>query len=305
MEMSAALDAYFLAKDLTPAARRWYESKLQQFIAWCTEQDVTNIEAVNAPLVRQFIAHLRVTPSPRHNRIISSHTLHGYARAVKTFLNWCAGDDLVSEKITKRIEMPKRDIKVIQTFTPEHIAKLFAAASQPNGQYPWFADRDRAILALLLDTGVRADELCDLTLDRVRITTDDSYITVNGKGRKQREVGLGHKSRQLLHRYIHRYRPHCDHRYVFVGRHHKQLRPEGLDRILYRLRDAAGIDGIRVSAHSSRHTFACSYLEHGGDIYKLSRLLGHTSVVVTEGYLRAVNMRKARQGISVLDNLGA
>jgi site-specific recombinase XerD len=304
MRLTDTLDAYFLAKDLTPSSIRWYESKLRQFVAWCSEQSIPNVEGLSAPILRQYIAYLRATSSARSGQPISSHTLHGSVRVVKAFLNWCIGDDLIPEKVTRRVEMPRREIKVIQTFSADHISKLFAAAGMPQPQYPWFADRDRAILAVLLDTGIRANELCDLTLDRVRITTDDSYITVNGKGRKQREVGLGLKSRQLLHRYIHRYRPKCDHDRIFVGRHHKPLQPEGIDRILYRLRDLSDIDGVRVSAHTFRHTFACRYLEDGGDVYKLSRLLGHTSVVVTEGYLRAFQARDARRSShSVLDGL--
>jgi len=84
------------------------------------------------------------------------------------------------------------------------------------------------------------------------------------------------------------------------------LTPEGLDRLLYRLRDRVGrqhFNGVRVSAHTFRHTYAVRYLEQGGDLYKLSRLMGHSSVVVTEGYLRAFTARAARQGGSVLDNL--
>ena len=216
--------------------------------------------------------------------------------------SWCIGDDLISDKVTKRLEMPKRDIKIIQTFSSDHVTKLFAAAGLPNKQYPWFADRDGAILAVLLDTGIRANELCDLTLDRVHLTADDAYLVVNGKGRKQREVGLGMKSRQLLHRYIHRYRPHTPGElHVFLTRAHRPLQPEGIDRLLYRLRDLTSIQGVRVSAHTFRHTYAVSYLKAGGEIYKLSRLLGHTSVVITEGYLRAFEARDARGGLSVFD----
>lgn len=142
------------------------------------------------------------------------------------------------------------------------------------------------------------------TVDGTHLTTEDAYLVVNGKGRKQREVGLGKHSRQQLHRYIYRFRPHDsglpD---VFVTRDHKPLRPEALDRMLYKLRDRAGIEGVRVSAHTFRHTYAVSYLKNGGDIYKLSRLLGHTSVVITENYLRAFEARDARRGLSVLDEM--
>jgi len=305
MQLSAAVDAYFLTLDLTPKSRRWYGSKLTYFLKWCAQQDITEVAQLNKNHVYQFVAHLRITPSERYGRLMSSHTLHGYVRGIKSFLNWCVGDDLLSEKVTRKIAMPKRDEKVIAILSPDYITRLYAAAGQPDKRYPWFVDRDRAILAVLLDTGIRANELCDLTLDRTHLTADDAYILVNGKGRKQREVGLGIKSRQLLHRYIHRSRPTSTYHNVFLTRASKPLGPEGLDRILYRIRDKASITDMGCAAHTYRHTFAVNYLKAGGDVYKLSRLLGHTSVVITENYLRAFKSRDARVGPSVFDVLRA
>ena len=65
--------------------------------------------------------------------------------------------------------------------------------------------------------------------------------------------------------------------------------------MLYRIRDQADIEGVRVSAHTFRHSFARMWLEHGGEVYSLSRLLGHTNVQITEVYLRDFQSRQARQ----------
>ena len=78
----------------------------------------------------------------------------------------------------------------------------------------------------------------------------------------------------------------------------------GLDQMLYRLGRRAKIKGVRISAHTWRHTFAINFLTQGGDVYVLSRLMGHESVQVTEVYLRAVKATQARKASkSVLDNL--
>jgi site-specific recombinase XerD len=247
-------------------------------------------------LVRRYLDERRTTPS-RTGKPLDSHTLHGHTRAIKTFLNWAAGDGLLDERVPRRIALPKKAEKLLPVLTADQIRRLTLACGDNL--------RDRAILAVLLDTGIRASELCGLTLDRVYLAQDDAYLTVLGKGRKIREVGLGRQSRSLLHRYLHRARHtrRVDNQAVFVGRGGAGLRPEGLDRILYRLRDRAGLTGVKVGAHTFRHTYAYTYIALGGDVMRLSRLLGHTSVSTTQGYLTAFTASQARHGASVLDNL--
>ena len=65
--------------------------------------------------------------------------------------------------------------------------------------------------------------------------------------------------------------------------------------MLYRIRDQSDIDGVRVSAHTFRHSFARMRLEHGGAVYSLSRLLAHAIVQITEVYLRDFQSCQARQ----------
>jgi integrase/recombinase XerD len=80
----------------------------------------------------------------------------------------------------------------------------------------------------------------------------------------------------------------------------------GVEQLLLGLKEQAGIEGVRVSAHAVRHTFAQMFLERGGEVYKLSRLMGHTDVKTTEKYLKEFPSREARQQqarFSPLENL--
>ncbi|HEY7350282.1 MAG TPA: tyrosine-type recombinase/integrase [Ktedonobacterales bacterium] len=303
MRLDAALVELGFSKDWTPASRKWFTGRIRTFITWAEGQGIHDIEDVTAPLVRRYVEYRRTTPS-KYGKPLSSWTLYGHVLAIKDLLNWAVREDLLDEKIVKRIERPKRDQKVIAVFNPRQIDLLFAACEQGENQEQ--IARDKAILAVLIDTGIRANELCTLTRDRVYFADGEAWILVNGKGRKQREVGLGNHTRNLLHRYLHRYRRASrEMPYVFVAKGDKPLTPEGLDRLLYRLRDRAGrehFQGVRVSAHTFRHHYAVSYLQNGGDVYKLSRLLGHSTVAVTDGYLKAFTSKDARSGNnSVLD----
>jgi integrase/recombinase XerD len=154
----------------------------------------------------------------------------------------------------------------------------------------------------LADTGMRAAELTSLTLDAVHFEEDGAYLKLRGKGRKEREVPMGRLSRRLLHAYIHRSRPANTSTALFLAKSGSALTPGGLDQLLYRLRDRAGVAGVRCSAHTFRHTHAVRSLEAGQDVYRLSRLMGHSTVSTTEGYLKAFSARAARTGgVSVLD----
>jgi site-specific recombinase XerD len=296
MRLENAVTEFTYAHDYTPATLNWYRSRLGAFIAWAHEQGVTEIEGITAPLVRRYQDHLH-TRETRTGKPLDTFTLHGHTRAIRTLLFWAASEELIDEKAARRVSLPKRAVKVMPTLSPPQIARIFDACAE--SAYP---DRDRAILAVLIDTGIRASELCGLTLDRAHFSADDAYLLVHGKGRKSREVGLGKRSRSLLYKYVHRYRTaDSGERHVFVGRGGRPLAPEGLDRVLYRLRDAAGLDGVRVGAHVWRHSYAFAYIAAGGDLMRLCRLMGHSSVMVTQGYLTAFSAREARRGYSVLD----
>lgn len=303
MELSQALNEYrYEVLHLSPKTQAWYLQKLGVFLEWGAAQNKNTLEQLTSGDLRRFLAEARARNNPQTGAPLSSYTLHGYMQVVKGFLTWCADEDLVSERLAKRIEMPHIDVKVIEIFTPEQIKRLFAACAEER-TLP--LARDRAILSVLLDTGIRASELCGLTLENAFLEPQEAFLRVFGKGRKQREIGLGKTARAALYRYITRNRKAPkEERHVFLTRIHQPIALHGLEDLFYRLRDAASITGVRCSPHTARHTFAVNYLAAGGDVYKLSRLLGHTSVTVTEHYLRAYQARDARKdGLSVLDHL--
>jgi len=281
--------------------RTWYADKLKPFVRWCKEQGINNLDQLRPNEVRRYTAYRQQLTNPQTGKPLSSNSIHSDVVTIKAFLAYCHKEEYITTSVSKRLDVPKKESKVIEVFTSDQIRAMADAASKECLQ--WLVYRDRAIVYILADTGIRASELCDLTLDRLHLDSDP-YIKVTGKGRKEREVGLGRTARAALHKYITRYR-RADkaEQHVFLGRTFEPLTRSGLDQLLYRLADWAHITGIRVSAHSYRHTYAINYLKQGGDVYKLARLLGHNSVSVTEVYLRAVSQRDARVGSSVLDTL--
>jgi site-specific recombinase XerD len=316
MELDNAVTAYFYSLDLTPSSRLEYSQKMRAFVSWLTghtcalhPQPVVLVDDIDTNHMREFIESLRGitldTKRTRPNRRpMGPNTIHGYARVIKAFMNWAIREELVAEVVTKRFRMPKREQKVIQVFTREQVFLLLGACERRyDSMYRWLEERDKAMLYVLLDTGVRRRELINLTLGDITFDKEDPHILVHGKGRKDREVGLGVAARNQLHRYVYRFRPKVESDVVFLTRDRRPIDIKGVDNLIYQLRVRTQLKGVRVSAHTFRHTFAYNYLNSGGDVFKLSRLLGHTSLVVTEGYLRCFNSREARKGKSVLDEM--
>jgi len=305
MDVRSAVGAFLTARyTISPATRRGYAVRLGIFAAWCEAHSLT-LEQLTARQLRQFLEDVAQRPGLKGSEHLQSSTVHWHAVSVKTFLNWCAHDeefaDLVSGKTFARLPLPRADITVIETFSVEQLQALLRATDKQL-----YAQRDKAIVSVLLDTGIRAAELVGLVLKCVWLDSDDSYIRVLGKGRKEREVPLGRQSRIALRRYITRYRhPKAPtEQHVFIARGGKPLTVQGLRQVIEQLGERTRIRDVRVSPHTFRHTFAVQFLLNGGDIYKLSRLMGHTSVKITERYLQAVSAKQARSGNhSVLDNL--
>lgn len=300
MNLDAAITDFLLARPLAERTEEWYFDKLTRFRTWAEAHGVTGTSQMEPALLRQFLAGLKDADGHLHRGRMTDQTIHGYARALRAFCYHLRDNGDYQDEWCRwwRKGMPKREVHVIKTFTDDHIhAMLLACSTQKE------ADRNRAILLFLLDTGVRASELCGLTLDHLHLGRE-SYATVFGKGRKQRTVGpLGRACQRQLIRYIeHSRRADCDN--VFVNALGKPLDLNSLDTIIKSVRDVAGVKGVRCSCHTFRHTYAVHYLRQpGASIYKLRILLGHSTITTTEGYLRDFDAREARLGPSVVDSL--
>ena len=299
-----ALEEYkYAVLRLSPATQTWYLERIERFARWC-EANSLPLDKVKPIETRKYLEYLRAVPNQKTGGLLSSYTVHGHARAIRTFLRWCNNEEGLEEHITTKaahVNMPRIDKMVLQIFTPKEIQALLKACSKEA--YPELQMRSRTAVTLLYETGIRAGELCGLTLDNVFLTPGNAYIRVFGKGRKEREVGLGTTASQALYKYIHRHRnAPKEETHVILNRSHKPLTVSGLDQMLYRLGEWAGVEDVHC--HKFRHTFAVNYLQAGGDLFDLARLMGHSTTEVTRLYLETYTSTQARQkGISVLDTM--
>jgi integrase/recombinase XerD len=300
MLLREAMNGHFMDAQIESqgVSTRYFELKKQRlgyFVDWCEKQGATQLEMVSSNVIRAFVLHLQSLKAdelnprkPTQDKPLSPLTIKGYMLIVQAFFSWCDREGLLEGRPnpTKRVPKVKSPKYVIQTFSPAQLAAMLDACdlATPLGQ------RDFAMLLLLIDTGIRASELCGLLVEDIH----EGYITVLGKGSKQREVGLGPNAARALWQYMQRFRSMLTksafERHVFVGRDGVPLLRGGLYQALERIGEKAGITGVRLSPHTFRHTFAKAWLENGGEIFKLSRVLGHSEMQTTQIYLPLRNI---------------
>lgn len=257
-----------------------YRRDLGLLTQWLELAGVVDLEQVTLALLRQFLNFLINSDSEKRfpNAIIqgrlASSTVGTYVSVIKAFFQWCFNEELLTANPAARLKKPTVPKKIVPAFTDEQIRAMLAVCDTETRT----GFRDYVILFVLLDTGLRVSELCNLRLSDVY----PRYVKVSGKGQREREVGLHPETSKLLWKYINKHRAGfgIDDDHVFLSER-GPLKPSAVEMLFYIVKNEAGITDMRVSPHVMRHTFSKRYLKGGGDLFKLSRELGHSSVQIT------------------------
>jgi site-specific recombinase XerD len=288
----------------SPKTISCYEMALRNLIWYCKEQGFPEVQKLTAVHIRHFLWYLASEPhrwnstSPAARRQASSTTVNNYFRALRTFFGWLEREELVIENPFKNLKAPKIDKTIVQALSTAEIDRLFKVCSGKS----MLDVRNRAILSVFLDTGLRLSEVTNLTIDDTHMD-DGSLFIRHGKGGKQRIVRIGTKAQKSLWRYVTLYRKGNSNR-LFLNRSGEPLGLRGMKILIRRLGDKAK---VKVHPHQLRHTFAISFLRAGGDVFSLQYLLGHSTLQMTQRYLQSLNANdaaRAHQKFSPLDNLG-
>jgi len=188
---------------------------------------------------------------------------HGYFRAMRAFYRFLERDQALEDNPLARVEAPKVRRKVPRTLELSELIWLLAAAR---------SDMDKALLTLLVDTGVRIGEVAGLRPDDLGRDT----LFVSGKS-GEREVPYSEETRRLLEKIV-------SHGVVFYGRR-GPLTIQGLSKLVRHCFRRAGLVGKRSSPHTLRHSFARHYIAAGGDAFSLQKILGHRDMATVRLYV--------------------
>jgi len=244
---------------------------------------------------------------------ISDKTLLNYHIGLSSFFTWLCDEEIIDKDPTDRIKRPRPEVREIEPFTEDDVRDLLFMLTEKrytykhvsrNGKYKlrvrpnlW---RNRALVFVLLDTGMRDSELCGVQFK----DWNGRKISVFGKGRKERGLPVSQPTIDAIEEYLSKERgSYMDEDYLFVNRDKTQLKPDHLTHIIEQIGKRAG---IHAHPHRFRHTFAINFLRNGGDIYALQAMLGHASLTMVKRYLAIAqaDVDKVHQKASPVKNWG-
>jgi integrase/recombinase XerD len=247
-------------RNVTPRTEAWYWQSWKAL--------ASNLVDGSAPpktYWNERIAEMR-------QRGVSPVTVNAYTRAINAFLRWGHDEGHLPERV--RIPRLKEEMKILATVTPTDVERLLRWKHKCYSGH-----RIHAFACLLLDTGMRADEA--LSLRRDSVDMDSLLIKVKGKGRKDRVVPMSFELRRILFRWLGKH----EFDLLFPTRNGTKQTQRNALRDFKLMGKALGITGVRFSFHTMRHTMAVNYIRNGGDVFRLQRILGHSTLEMTRRYV--------------------
>ncbi len=272
----------------SPKTIRWYVWVLHTFARWLVATGrSTNVTEITLADVRAFL-HTemeRDTLYPAHPTGVeragklSDRTLHGYARALRAFFTWLVNEEYLSTNPLARLRPPKLEKRYKDVLSVPEIERLLAELNPRT----FHGTRMYAMVALMYDSGLRAGEL--VTLDLPDIQWSDYHLRVLGKGKKERLVPFSPATQRALRKYLALRDGIADPQQeaVFLNADGKRLTRDAVTHAVKRLGQRAGIP--RLHPHLLRHSAAVAAILNGANQFELKRILGHTQLSTTDGYM--------------------
>lgn len=276
--------------DLSEKTIQDYEQFVKPFVT--AINPVRDFQTLEQTDINAYIQKLLKKP-------LSKATRATYIRHVKIYLRWCE-NEYGARYQAKQIKVPKSPKKSVKIYSDNDVREIFGRI---HAETPWLTYRNKCIVALMYDSGLRQSEVCSLRKDRITFT--ENHMIVHGKGDKERTVPLG----KLTQHFMRLYMETCPYELdtLFVTRRGTPLTCNAVKLFMSKLADELSFE---LSSHKLRHNFATNYCidqydKYGQiDIYRLMYLMGHEEIETTQRYLHfAMEIIASRGCISHLDGI--
>ncbi len=264
------------ARDRSAATVKHYLSDLRQFVRWFETRtgEPFTLEAVTEYDVRDWRDHLAATLKPASvNRKLA---------ALSALYRWAGETGRVERDPTRYVNGVAQQPTAPKALSDQELTRILRKVHQAGNK------RDIALLELLAATGLRASEVAGLTVGDLELNERSGWVTVRGKGRKQRRVPVNAQARRALREYLEeRGQPPAGSEpaggFLFLTQKHTAMTPYAVWYTVKKYAKAAGIEN--VSPHTFRHTVATRLVRDPAvDLVTVATFLGHSRLDTTARY---------------------
>jgi integrase/recombinase XerC/integrase/recombinase XerD len=305
MKIMEAVDKFIVDQQLrgnTDMTVNGYRGYLRRFAEYLAVDGITELPYLTVDHIHNYQLFINRKPCERgRNEKLTKRSVQTYIRHIKVFAGYCFERKYILSDMRTEIRIPKAERLMIQVLTDTEVDSILYCFDKSV-----MGVRDTALICLMLDCGLRLEEVTRIKSDDINF--EKGYIMVMGKGRRGRIVPMGKTVSRLINDYLQarkRAANPADDKYIFLTRDRQPIKKSTLAQLMKRLKQKTGIN--RLHAHLLRHTFATNYLLHGlGDVYELSRLLGHSDIKITEWYLQLASyyaIMERRERVTYLDKV--
>lgn len=247
------------------------------------EFELTELEEVTRAHIQEYIRFLT-------SKELTEVYINSVIKCFRAFFNYAIEEGYILEKRNpmNKVKFQKEPKVLINTFNDEEVRKMI----NYYGTKKFLDVRNRCVMIILFDTGIRNNELCDIKMGHVR----DTYIEIHGKGKKIRHVPITVIMNKILIRYLRarenyiKDKPTYETEYLFLSQKGRKLTIETVENIVKKCGEGCNVrPEIRCSPHTCRHYYAQSQLKNGCDLFTVSKLLGHENINITKRYLQSIS----------------
>ena len=269
-----------LERGLSDNTRQGYLNDVDKLMRYLNDYNIP-IENVTLDDLHNFIADL-------HDLGISSRSQARIISGIKSFFRFLRLENIIPVNPALLLESPRIGLKLPEVLSVEEIDRMISCIDLSSNE----GQRNRAIIETLYSCGLRVSELINLEINKISL--EDEYITVVGKGNKERLIPISSTAIKEIELYLEdrkslNIKPGEENILFLNRRGHRLTRVV----VFYIIKQQAKLAGIRkeISPHTLRHSFASHLLEGGANLRTIQQMLGHESISTTEIYLHIDNNR--------------
>ncbi len=258
-------------KQFSPHTVKSYQRDIKRFMMFCDDQSVANWDAIDEQHIRQFVSQV-------HRQGLGGKSIQRLLSALRRLFRYLQINHRMRNNPAAHVQAPKSEHKLPDVMHHQQIDQLLLT----NSDEPLVV-RDHTILELLYGCGLRLAELISLNLHD--INWQSSYLSVLGKGRKERHCPFGKQAAKMLKKWIkcRELLVNSSENAIFVNNRGLRISAAGIRSRIRKLSLEKGISQ-RVYPHLMRHSFASHMLEASHDLRAVQELLGHAHLKTTQIY---------------------